>query len=1003
MNQPPQGQATPTTSDCPTCNPKPGLWCRGCPRETEHLADARLTTSADVIIVSEAPVVPKLYDLNKLHAPFTDDAGRIINGAIKAIQQDAGERRNSALLNVSVAKTYAVLCYGDDPSKEVSDRCANFLVNSIKSAGRTRKTPPVILAMGMTAVKSLGIKAKKLADVQSRVMPGIQIAGETYTVIPTLSNKMLVAMPGMYRIFESDLRRAMELASAADAIQTTVSLDELTKNYVIPKTLDEVRELSELVISYAKNGVAPESWAIAVDTETNTLFPHRDGTKMLCLSFAWDLGLAGAIALWHKDTPYDPALAEPYARAIVESLKPKCLHNAKYDLKVFRKYGWDLRNLRWDTMLAEHAIEEDKKGQYGLKQLTRVFAPEFAAYADELHVQHAREEGENQLDNIRKTKKDEALLAEPLLAPGKKPRGKKEKKSGGFEDVELDVLLKYAAVDTDMTRRLSLLQIQRMQREDKAYAAAKQRAEQDQAYKRDDDPTKRQVPSIGPAKDAVKQAYLQVSVPATRVLSDMEYEGIRVDRAYIQELDGKLGKIIEKTERELLQIAGNPDLKLNSAAAVANILFNHGYIDPDTGKRVLHVPVSTTATGQPQTTEKVLKALVAKSGCKFSTKKLIYAKAYKAKNTFIANVRDLSELDGFLHTNYNQHGTATYRLSSHDENMQNIPKKLAGYSIKKIFVPDDDSYLFVNADAKGAEVRIFTAYSRDKQLIASINDGFDTHCFIAAEIVKAVRKDPSTAAHVLEAIGLDDQYPLTYEDFDARDRLKLDAATAKYGDMLDKFRTAVKRVVFGILYGAGPKKIAETIGISHEQAQAIIDLLFSLFPSIPRYMSQTKWELSTFGIVETYFGRRRRFSVKGAAKYMLGRAERQSINFKIQSTSSDIVIGCLRDASEPLKKDLGGRMLLTVHDSLGFQLPKKYASQLPDFIEEHLVKRTALLYPWLPVAFKWDFEVGPSYGELQPLSAWLEKNPQAQQMTEQEEAYGEDDIKTDLRAVEDDT
>jgi DNA polymerase-1 len=353
-------------------------------------------------------------------------------------------------------------------------------------------------------------------------------------------------------------------------------------------------------------------------------------------------------------------------------------------------------------------------------------------------------------------------------------------------------------------------------------------------------------------------------------------------------------------------------------------------------------------------------------------------------------VWDLSELDGYLHTNYNQHGTNSGRLSSNDENMQNIPKRLAGVNIKKVFITDDDSYVFVNADAKGAEVRILTAYCKDQALIDSLNAGQDTHCFIASKIIEIVRKEAG-AAGVLASMNLDDSFLLTYDDFANRDRIK--DTDKRYGEMLDKFRTAVKRVVFGILYGAGPQKIAETIGISLAQAQQLIDMLFTLFPSIKTYMEQTRWELKKFGLVETFFGRRRRFSVIGAPKYLLGRAERQTVNFKIQSTSSDIVMGRLVAIEEPLK-DLGGRLLLTVHDSIGFQIKKKYAAQLPDFIYTHLEKGAATAHPWLPVAFKWDYEVGPSYGELKSLDAYLKNTDIREYSNDAAEAYTEEEIRT---------
>jgi DNA polymerase-1 len=216
--------------------------------------------------------------------------------------------------------------------------------------------------------------------------------------------------------------------------------------------------------------------------------------------------------------------------------------------------------------------------------------------------------------------------------------------------------------------------------------------------------------------------------------------------------------------------------------------------------------------------------------------------------------------------------------------------------------------------------------------------------------------------------------------------------------MLDKFRTAVKRVVFGILYGAGPNKIAETIGITLQQAQTLIDMLFTMFPAIKTYMAQTRWELQQFGFVETFFGRRRRFNVVGAPKYLIGRAERQTVNFKIQSTSSDIVMGRLVALEEPLK-DLRGRLLLTVHDSIGFEIHKKYASQLPDFIYTHLEKGAADQHPWLPVAFKWDYEVGPSYGELKSLDAYLANVAIKEYSNDAAEAYTEEEVRTALAEV----
>ena len=119
------------------------------------------------------------------------------------------------------------------------------------------------------------------------------------------------------------------------------------------------------------------------------------------------------------------------------------------------------------------------------------------------------------------------------------------------------------------------------------------------------------------------------------------------------------------------------------------------------------------------------------------------------------------------------------------------------------------------------------------------------------------------------------------------------------------------------------------------------------------------------------------------------KAERQAVNFKIQSTSSDIVLGVLSDIDEPLN-DLAAQLLITVHDSAVFEMEKKYVGQVDDFMYEYGVRRVAQKYPWLPVPFKWDVDVGPSYGELQGVRDYLENNPVV-------DINGDDYIEMDIR------
>ena len=359
-------------------------------------------------------------------------------------------------------------------------------------------------------------------------------------------------------------------------------------------------------------------------------------------------------------------------------------------------------------------------------------------------------------------------------------------------------------------------------------------------------------------------------------------------------------------------------------------------------------PTKNEKSGLAKVDKKTLRAIFQHHNCKFVEALLTYRAAYKAKNGFLEEIKILSDRDGRMHTNFHLTGTSTGRLSSSGVNMQNIPKKLAGCNIKKLFIPDDpDSELIVNLDYKGAEIRIFAAYSQDPILIDVLERGLDVHSFFAQEV-----------------------YGIPYDEINSADALmETNPSRAEY---LKQLRTNVKRVVFGILYGAGPNTIAETAGIPVEEAEKVIALMFAKFPSLNRYVISTKAHINRFGYVDTFFDRRRRFPLHLVNSFFRGQAERRGVNMRIQSTSSDVVLGQLVELDEHIG-DIGGRLALTVHDSLVAVVKKKYVEQLPEFLNFWCVKRVQEKYPWLPVAFACDIEAGPSYGEMIALDKYIKK------------------------------
>jgi len=482
--------------------------------------------------------------------------------------------------------------------------------------------------------------------------------------------------------------------------------------------------------------------------------------------------------------------------------------------------------------------------------------------------------------------------------------------------------------------------------------------------------------------------------------------------------------------------------------------------------RMTYVPHHFTATGQFQTSADVLKSLVSRYQCPLANLLLARAKADKARNSFFENADILSAMfeDLKLHGGYNLAGTATDRLSSSSGvdgvgwNWQNIPKGLLGalrntrgdlvigadgkpvfegVNCKKLVIPYDSSMCIGNADAKGAEVTVFGSYADDAALIQALIDGMDPHCFFASEALNPARVGAGLTGNArrlaLEKAGVDDDHAWSYDDFKNREEMREKGVgklikdggigdpkkratwefpdLVDYADRLDKLRDNIKRLVFGMLFGAGVRKIAEIAGISLELAEKIKALLFERFPSIKTYMDETKWELNMFGLVETVHGGRRRFPIdtSRAPKSLLARAQRQGINVKIQRTNSQLVLLVLCWIAEVLERDMGGAVLLTVHDSIGFQVPKKYAHQMPDLFKKYGTDRIAELNKhWLKSPYRWDLKLGPSYGEQSNVPKYLKSIPEdtwetprtfvpESVMTRQLDGYTEEEVFEDLR------
>ena len=751
-----------------------GAWkgplCKSCPAERQkHYTEGMGAHIADFFCVAESPYLAGPSGDTESHKSWNFDVEKLVKEAF--VKQ---REKHNATLRLEGRYTFAVRCAEDKPNKKMKDCCFPLFSKDLLEHATTTR-PIMIFALGPVVLQSLGIKVSKYQDAQGKFHRAT-IDGRDVVVFASLSKRQIPTKTGYFDILRQHIDIFLQAVVHAEKeddtenINPALSLQKLKKEYIFPSTVDEVRQVVEDIILYATPGKNPDHHVIGIDTETNTLYPHRKKLKLLNILVSWGPGKAAAIPVEHSECTWTLEEVFPYIQQLLGCDKPKVFQNGKFDLKVLWARGFKVNRFVWDTMIGEHLLAEDKRGYYGLKALTKTYLPEYSGYEDEL--MEIRKKLAQEQEEASGTKGSKSNL---------KGAAKKLANDDGFAMVPLKPLNEYGAVDADVTRRMCIIQRGRIARENATIAKKRRKLGRNKHFRKSAQPG---------SKEACPLSHIMFrrAIPATKTLATMEAYGMRVDLEYVDELAKKMDSAIIKssTAMHLMIPPGtfSEGFNPNSTAHLRTLLFITGYLPAPGLKHVNYtgkIPdelVRKTETGLTSTDAAFLKMLKSQYECKFATVLLDYRAVYKARNTFVENIRVLSEEDGRMHTTFHITGTATGRLSSSDENMQNVPKRIGQHNIKKIFIPTDtENQVIVNADAKAAEVRLYAAYSGDKNLIKALRDGMDPHSFFSSMVLNpgAVLKGvPSSQRQtVLTTIGIDSEHAWSYDDFQNRETLEL--------------------------------------------------------------------------------------------------------------------------------------------------------------------------------------------------------------------------------------
>ncbi|QJX47028.1 DNA polymerase I [Hymenobacter taeanensis] len=403
-----------------------------------------------------------------------------------------------------------------------------------------------------------------------------------------------------------------------------------------------------------------------------------------------------------------------------------------------------------------------------------------------------------------------------------------------------------------------------------------------------------------------------VENPLVPVLADIEYEGVKIDSNAMGEYSAELQGYIQEIEQQIFSAAGE-EFNIGSPKQLGEVLFDR--LGLGGGK------IKKTKTGQYATGEEVLSTLAADNP--IAGLILEHRQLTKLRSTYVEALPQLvCELDGRVHTSFNQAVTATGRLSSTNPNLQNIPIRTEkGREIRKAFVPRDDQHVLLAADYSQVELRIMADFSGDKTMIEAFRQGLDIHT--------------STASKVFHV-------PLDQVD----------------GEM----RRKAKTVNFGIIYGISAFGLAQRIGISRKEATEIIDTYFQEFASVKQFMDESINKARELEYATTLLGRRRYLrDINSRNATLRGYTERNAINAPIQGTAADIIKKAMINIHEWLiEEKLGTRMILQVHDELVFDAVREEVEYITPKIKELMTQ--ALL---LPRGVPLEVEVGTGNNWLQ--------------------------------------
>lgn len=413
-------------------------------------------------------------------------------------------------------------------------------------------------------------------------------------------------------------------------------------------------------------------------------------------------------------------------------------------------------------------------------------------------------------------------------------------------------------------------------------------------------------------KNSGKYDYYRYRMQVTKVLNDVQMNGVAVSFTALDELEEKYKRQCAQHLKVLRSIAGE-DFNPQSPKRIADYFASKGVLSPSFDSDHL----------------KKLK----REGreVEFIDALLAYRYAAKVIGSFIANVRRKVGEDGRIHPYYLPHGAKTGRLSAKGPAIQTMGRDSG---IKRALVAAPGCKI-ISCDYSQAELRTVAEIASDEAMIAAFQPGA-----------------PDFFDDLMTKI-----WPEEFPTIEAYEEFKHEhPKTAK------NKRALVKSVVYGLGYGRGVKAIATALEQPIDNAQHVVDQYLGTYPGLRDWQTRVRHSV---GRKEEDNERRTKFGLAFNPLFVpdanYASTQNEALAFVPQSTANDICLNAAIKINEQVGQ-YGAKLIGLVHDATYVECPEETVEECSRMMEREMSKAATLVFNRVP--FVAEAEVGNNWEEV---------------------------------------